>query len=69
MTEQELKNLKKDLLRKKRIASEWAAKLHDLAEEGLPADYKALPVLAEATFNACREWEDAQDLLLSQQAD
>lgn len=59
MTEQDLKALEKRTRKLKRIASEWAAKLHDLVEDRLPAAYTDLPEIADATYKACQEWERA----------
>jgi hypothetical protein len=63
MTEEELKTLKKEVKKRKRIASEWAAKLHDLVEERLPAAYAEIPELAQATYDACLDWEKANNEL------
>lgn len=51
--------LEKEVKKRKRIASEWAMKLHDLAEERLPAAFEELPELAESTYTACAEWREA----------
>jgi len=59
MTEEELKSLNKEVKRAKRIASEWASQLHDLVEDRLPAAYPELPEISQATFDACRAWEEA----------
>jgi len=59
MTEEELKALDKDVKRLKRISSEWAAQLHDLVEDKLPAGYKDIPGIAQSTYDACRAWEEA----------
>lgn len=63
MSEEELKALKKELKKRKRIAGEWAAKLHDLVEERLPAAYAEIPDLAQATYDACQDWQEANDAL------
>lgn len=63
MSDDELKALEKDVKKKKRIASEWAAQLHDLVEERLPAAYEEIPGIAESTFNACQDWKEATDRL------
>lgn len=55
----EIKALRKQAMRTKRIASEWASQLHDLVEDRLPAAYKEIPEIAEATYKACEEWEAA----------
>ena len=59
MNEDELKNLDRDVKRLKRIASEWASKLHDLVEDRLPAGYEELPGIAQSTHHACKAWADA----------
>jgi len=59
MTDEELKNLDKEVKRLKRIASEWSAQLHDLVEERLPAAYHEIPGIAQSTFDACKDWADA----------
>lgn len=60
MTEEELKVLKKEAAKKKRIASEWASQLHDLVEDKLPAGYEALPAMAQSTYEACQAWAEAE---------
>ena len=59
MTEEELKDLEKKVKKLKRIATEWAGKVHDLVEERIPADYRELPELAQSTVEACQAWEAA----------
>jgi len=59
MQSDELKDLDKDVKRLKRIAGEWAARLHDLVEERLPAAYGEIPEIAQATYDACKNWADA----------
>lgn len=63
MTPEELHALEKDVAKAKRIASEWASKLHDLVEDRLPAAYGEIPEIAQGTFDACRRWADANDKL------
>lgn len=60
MTEEELKALKKEAAKKKRIASEFASQLHDLVEDRLPAAFEELPGLAQETYDACKAWEVAE---------
>lgn len=59
MTPEELQALEKDVAKAKRIASEWASKMHDLVEDRLPAAYQEIPELAQSTFDACQLWADA----------
>ena len=63
MTEEELKDLEKQVKKLKRIATEWAGQVHDLVEERLPASYRELPELAQSTFEACQAWEEASKQL------
>lgn len=60
MNEEELKALQKTVKKLKRIASEKAGELHDLVEDRLPAAYEEIPVIANATFEACKAWADAE---------
>lgn len=59
MTDEELRELDQEVKRAKRIASEWASKLHDLVEDRLPAAYLDIPEIAQGTFDACKTWADA----------
>ena len=63
MTEDELKDLEKQVKKLKRIATEWAGQVHDLVEDRLPAGYRELPQLAQSTFEACQAWEAAEQQL------
>ncbi|MBI5792212.1 MAG: hypothetical protein HZA63_12120 [Rhodocyclales bacterium] len=67
MTDDELKNLDREVKKLKRIAGEWAAQLHDLVEERLPANYEEIPGIAQSTFEACKAWADANARLHSMQ--
>ncbi len=60
MSEEALKNLKKDAAKKKRIASEWASQLHDLVEDRLPAGFAEPPDMAQSTYDACKAWAEAE---------
>ncbi|NJD06350.1 MAG: hypothetical protein FIA97_07600 [Methylococcaceae bacterium] len=59
MSPEELQALEKEVAKAKRIASEWASKMHDLVEDRLPAAYQEIPELAQSTFDACQAWADA----------
>lgn len=59
MTEEERKTLEKTVKKAKRIASERAGELHDLVEDRLPAAYEEIPSVAQATYEACRAWAEA----------
>lgn len=60
MSELELKELEKEVKRLKRIASEHASQMHDLVEDRLPAAFEEIPTIAQATYDACRAWAQAQ---------
>jgi hypothetical protein len=63
MSDEAIKDLEKEVKRLKRIAGEWAAQMHDLVEERLPAAYEEIPALAQSTFDACRAWAEANSRL------
>jgi hypothetical protein len=67
MTEEELKDLDKEVKKLKRIATEWAGQMHDLVEERLPAGYQEIPALAQSTFDACKAWAEANARLSAAQ--
>jgi len=67
MSDDEIKELDKEVKRLKRIASEWAGQMHDLVEERLPAAYEEIPALAQSTFDACRDWAEANSRLTTLQ--
>ncbi len=67
MTEEELKNLDKEVKKLKRISSEWASQLHDLVEERLPAGYQEIPGIAQSTYDACQAWAEANAKLIAAQ--
>jgi len=66
MTE-ELKTLEKEVKKTKRLASEQAMELHDLIEDRLPEAYSELMGIAQATYDACKAWDDANQKLLAAQ--
>ena len=59
MSEEILKKLEKDVKKNKRLASEKAMELHDLIEDRLPDAYGELLVIAQTTYDACKEWDEA----------
>jgi hypothetical protein len=65
MTEEELKKLEKDVKKNKRLASEKAMELHDLIEDRLPDAYGELPGIAQATYDACVAWDEANKKFLA----
>jgi hypothetical protein len=58
MTPEELKDLQKEVRKAKRIATERAGELHDLVEDRLPASFEEIPVIAQATYEACQVWAE-----------
>ncbi len=67
MTEDELKDLDREVKKLKRISSEWASQLHDLVEDRLPAGYLEIPGIAQSTYDACKAWADASARLTAAQ--
>lgn len=63
MSDDEIKELDREVKRLKRIASEWAAKLHDLVEDRLPAGWQEIPEISHATLEACQAWAAANTRL------
>ncbi len=59
MTEDELKDLDREVKKLKRMASEQASQLHDLVEDRLPGAYEEIHGIAQATYDACKDWADA----------
>jgi hypothetical protein len=60
MSDDDIKVLEKAVKKAKRLATEQAGVLHDLIEDRLPAAYEELPAIAQATYEACREWALAE---------
>ena len=69
MTSEDLKAMLKATKRAKRIATEKAGELHDLVEDRLPAAYAEIPVIAQATYDACRAWAEAEAAYQTVEAD
>lgn len=67
MSEEDIKELDKEVKKLKRIASEWASQLHDLVEDRLPAGYLEIPGIAQSTYDACKAWADANARLKAAQ--
>lgn len=68
MTAEDLKALEKATKKAKRIASEKASELHDLVEDRLPAAYEEIPGIAQATYDACQAWAEANERLKAAEA-
>jgi len=69
MVEEDLKSLEKEVSKRKRLASEWAGKMHDLAEERLPEGLEEIHEIAEGTYSACRAWKEAVETLRAAQSE
>jgi hypothetical protein len=63
MNDDEIKALDKAARKAKRIATEWAGELHDLVEDRLPAAFEEIPGIAQACYDACRAWAEADAAL------
>lgn len=68
MNEEELKVLEKEVKKRKRIASEWASKLHDLVEDRLPGAFEEIHDMAQSTYDACKAWKEADERLKAAQS-
>ena len=62
---EELKKLEKEVKKTKRLANEQAMVLHDLIEDSLPEAYGELPGIAQATYDACKAWDEANQNLIA----
>lgn len=69
MSPEELRKLEKEVKKTKRLASEQAMELHDLIEDRLPDAYQELMGIAQATFDACKAWDEANQKLNAAQSD
>jgi hypothetical protein len=69
MTSEELRKLEKDVKKNKRLASEQAMELHDLIEDRLPEAYDEIMGIAQATYDACKAWDEANQKLNAAQAE
>ncbi|NTU54364.1 MAG: hypothetical protein HGA97_11865 [Chlorobiaceae bacterium] len=52
---EDVKELKKELAKRKRMASDIASEIHDIVEDTLWVDYKKMPALAEKLVVAVQE--------------
>ena len=69
MTPEYLKKLEKEVKKTKRLASEQAMELHDLIEDRLPDAYDEIMGIAQATYDACKAWDEANQKLNAAQAE
>ena len=64
MTEEQIKDLAKQVSKARFQLGQKASELHDLIEDRLPADYREIPAYADATFRACEIWDKLNQELL-----
>ena len=57
MTLEELKALEKEVSKARFTLSQKASELHDLIEDRLPVAFEEIPILAQATYDACKHWD------------
>ncbi|MFZ2449059.1 MAG: CCE_0567 family metalloprotein [Methylovulum miyakonense] len=69
MSEEDIRQLEKEVKKTKRLASEQAMELHDLIEDRLPDAYGELLGIANATYVACKNWDEANKKLQAAQAE
>lgn len=69
MSPEELRTLEKEVKKTKRLAAEQAMVLHDLIEDRLPDAYQELMGIAQATFDACKAWDEANKKFNAAQSD
>ena len=69
MNHEELRKLEKEVKKTKRLASEQAMELHDLIEDRLPDAYAEIMGIAQATYDACKAWDEANQKLNAAQAE
>ena len=67
MTDDDLRDLDRVVMKLKRLASEWASKLHDLVEDRLPAGWQEIPEISQGTLEACKAWAEANSRLQAAQ--
>lgn len=66
---EELRKLEKEVKKTKRLASEAAMELHDLIEDRLPDAYDEIMPIAQATYDACKLWDEANQKLIAAQSE
>ncbi len=65
MSDEDIKALEKEVKTTKRLANEAASVLHDLIEDRLPDAYGELMGVAQATYDACKAWDEANKKFLA----
>ena len=54
---EDIKVLEKEVSKARFALSQKAGQLHDLVEDRLPGSFEEIPVLAEETYKACKQWD------------
>lgn len=54
---EEAKALKKELAKRRRLATDVAGQIHDIVEDSLWSDYSKMPELSEELVARCKEVE------------
>ena len=65
MNVEELQELETRVRKARFTMSQKASVLHDLIEDRLPADYTEIHAVAQATFDACKLWDDLNKQLIA----
>ncbi len=65
MNAEELQELETRVRKARFTMSQKASVLHDLIEDRLPDDYTEIPAVAQATFDACKLWDDLNKQLIA----
>ena len=60
MRADEIAKLESEVNKLKFKAGQKASELHDLIEDRLLSDFETIPAFAEATYAACKAWNDKQ---------
>jgi hypothetical protein len=69
MSEEKIRQLEKEVKKTKRLANEQAMVLHDLIEDSLPEGFGELLGIAQATYDACKAWDEANKKLIAAQTE
>ncbi len=64
MTEEQIKELEKEVNKLKFKAGLKASEVHDLVEDRLMTDFENLPAFAEAAYQACKAWSEKNKELI-----
>jgi len=64
MTAEEIKALEKQVSKARFVLSQRAGELHDLIEDQLPAEFEQIPAFADATYQACKKWDELNKQLI-----